>query len=199
MGKTDDEVADINLEINAELAKAKLAEDALDHTFTCLKDPGMRSSPTWEVATISYLTYEEIHKVFKEPWVWGATVLGTAFKGKIVTEWGFKEGDGGREWAIRATWPAKGTFDKAKKADWTLGGTGTDYDSFMTWFAGRINRQLPVVPTEDDTQLPKMRGAVNVFGLPPAPVKSASLVAAEDNMASEGGIVNILGVNVKTP
>jgi len=164
-------IDDANNDLQSELDKAQAIEDALDHTFKALKDPGERKSPSWDVAIVSYLTVKELMDVFKRPWIWGASVLGVKFKGQEITEWGFV-GPEGQEWSLRATWQANKEIPKEKNVDWRLGGTHTDYDEFILWLGKRLNRQLPVTPTDADCVSPRRVGITEVFGTVIQPVES---------------------------
>lgn len=149
--------------LSEDVQKAILAVPKQDTTFKVLKDPGERRSPGWPVATLSYVSYDELHKALRDPWVWGATVLGARFKGKIVCEWGFR-GPDDREWSLTCTFESGKEVPKEKNFDWTVGGQGTDYDEFLLWLGRRLNRQLPVTPTDEDCTPPRMQGIVEVFG-----------------------------------
>lgn len=166
--QTRDDLKKLEDDIRAEVTAAEEKEAA--EKFHVVKNPGDRQGLTWPVGIVVYLTYEEMHKAFKDPWVWGATVLGPAYKGKMVTEWAFVGGD--REWSLNTTWPTGKELPKDKKQDWFLKGTGTDYDEFATWLAGRLGRPLPVICDDDDCTPPKVKGAANVFGMDtPEPVQ----------------------------
>jgi hypothetical protein len=155
--------------IEADFQKEVDALPQEDETFQYVKEPGDRKGPTWPVATVAYVNLGELQKHWKRPWVWGASVLGERFKGQMITEFGFV-GPDGREWNLKATWDARKGPDPEAKVDWTLGGTGTDYDQFATWLAVRLGRPVPVIPDDDDCTPPRVKGIVEVFGVTDADV-----------------------------
>lgn len=161
--------AEEKLRAELKLAVAEAKKNAPDlKGWKVLKDPGQIVGPSWPVGLVPFMTFAELHAVFGDAIPYGNSVRKTA-KGKdyMTLEWAFLSPDG-REWILSLECLKSPALNKEEKVEWSLRGSGTDYDDFAEWLSATLNRRLSVICCDEDERFPARRKfAVSIFGTVP--------------------------------
>ena len=152
MAKTEPTIAEKEAiaELNLELDKARKAREERLQGWTALKDPGQLMAGSWEVGIIDSLTYNELHRVFGDAWVWGPNVRTMkAERSSMATQFGLVE-PSGRQWSICAEWPRGREAAKDAPVNWYLSGTTSEFEAVGKWLANVAGRRVSITGTDAD-------------------------------------------------